>query len=320
MEIHVLAFPTYDCYNSHYEINCNFFQILKTIGDIAMKRVGSFFFTFVPMLLALGLQFAAMFLAMGVSGLLESLWYAPSGKISFSDIYTDLMVLWTNNRFNTGIMIIYSVSCIAIFGLWYYSRYEGNFLPKLSAVFHPLSIFGIILLTPAAQFLTSYLINFVAFLFPSWLEAYEKLIESAGLDEKISIGMFCYSVLLAPFSEELIFRGVTLRQAKKALPFWAANLLQAILFGIFHLNMIQGIYAFCLALLLGYICEKSGSIYNSILLHLLFNLYGTVLSGLFSFGDSAFALIACFFFSIFAAILGFFFFQLGTKSMQAVCE
>lgn len=285
-----------------------------------MKRVGSFFFTFIPVLLALGLQFAAMFLAMGISGLLESVWYSTSNKISFTDIYTDLMVLWTNNRFNTGIMIIYSISCIAIFGLWYYSRYEGNFLPKPSAVFHPLSLLGIILLTPAAQFLTSYLVNFIAFLFPSWLEAYQKLIESAGLNEKISIGMLCYSVLLAPFSEELIFRGVTLRQAKKALPFWAANLLQAILFGMFHMNMIQGIYAFFLALLLGYICEKSGSIYNSILLHLLFNLFGTVLSGLFSIGDSAFALIACFIFSILAAVLGFFLFHYGTKSKQAFYE
>lgn len=281
-----------------------------------MKKAGSFFFTFVPVTLVLGLQFAAMFLAMGISWLLESLWYTSSGKISFFDVYTDLMVLWTNTRFNTGIMIVFSVSCIAIFGLWYYSRYEGNFLPKPSTVFHPLSILGIILLAPGTQLLTSYLINLVAFVFPSWLDAYEKLMERAGFDEKISIAMVCYSVLLAPFSEELIFRGVTLRQAKKALPFWAANILQAALFGIFHMNMIQGIYAFCLGLLLGYICEKSGSIYNAIFLHFLFNLLGTVLSGLFSIGNSAFAMIAYFVFSILSTSLGFFLFCFGTRKKQ----
>jgi len=214
-------------------------------------------------------------------------------------------------------MLLFSISCIAIFGLWYYSRYEGNFLPKPSLVFHPVSILGLILLAPAAQYLTSYLISFVSVLFPSWLEAYQKLMESAGLDDNIGIGMFIYSVLLAPVSEELIFRGVTLRQAKKSLPFWAANLFQAVLFGAFHMNMMQGIYAFCIGLLLGYICEKSGSIYNSILLHLFFNLFGTILSGFIHIGNSAFALIACFFVNLLLGILGIFLFRFGAEKNSA---
>lgn len=282
-----------------------------------MKKAGSFFFTFVPVLLALGLQFAAMFFAVGVSSLIEFLWYNPSKNITFWEIYTDLSVLWSTLRFNAGLMILFSISCIAVFGLWYYGRYEGNFLPKPSAVFHPVSVLGLILLTPAAQYLTSYLISFISVLFPSWLKAYQKLMESAGLDEKIGITMFFYSVLLAPVSEELIFRGVTLRQAKKTLPFWAANIFQAVLFGAFHMNMIQGIYAFCLGLLLGYICEKSGSIYNSIFLHFLFNLFGTVLSGLLTIGTSALALAACFFVSLVLGILGIFLFRLGAEKNSA---
>lgn len=282
-----------------------------------MKKAGSFFFTFVPVLLALGLQFAAMFFAVGVSSLIEFLWYSPSKNITFWEIYTDLSVLWSTLRFNAGLMILFSISCIAVFGLWYYSHYEGNFLPKPSAVFHPVSVLGLILLTPAAQYLTSYLISFISLLFPSWLKAYQKLMESAGLDEKIGITMFFYSVLLAPVSEELIFRGVTLRQAKKTLPFWAANIFQAVLFGAFHMNMIQGIYAFCLGLLLGYICEKSGSIYNSIFLHFLFNLFGTVLSGLLTIGTSALALAACFFVSLVLGILGIFLFRLGAEKTSA---
>lgn len=282
-----------------------------------MKKAGSFFFTFVPVLLALGLQFAAMFLAMGISWLIESLWYSSSKKVSFSEVYTDLTVLWSNHRFNTGIMILFSAACIAIFGLWYYSRYEGDFLPNPRTVFHPASILGIILLAPAAQYLSSYLVSFISVLFPSWLEAYQKLLENAGLDGKIGIAMLCYSVFLAPVSEELIFRGVTMRQAKKTLPFWAANIFQAFLFGAFHMNMMQGIYAFCLGLLLGYICEKSGSIYNSIFLHFLFNLLGTVLSGFLNIGNSTFAFVACFFVSLFLGISGFFLFRFGTVRNSA---
>ena len=95
------------------------------------------------------------------------------------------------------------------------------------------------------------------------MDAYESLLETAGLDDQISILMVICSVIFAPFCEELVFRGVTMHQAKKCLPFWAANLLQALLFGIFHMNMIQGIYAFCLGLVLGYVCNRGGSIYYS---------------------------------------------------------
>ena len=56
--------------------------------------------------------------------------------------------------------------------------------------------------------------------------------------------------------------------------------MQAALFGLFHLNWIQGIYAFALGIVLGYVCERGGSIYYSMGLHLLFNLWGT-LSGFF---------------------------------------
>ena len=87
--------------------------------------------------------------------------------------------------------------------------------------------------------------------------------------------MMIYSVCLAPIGEELIFRGVTMRIARRSFPFWAANLIQAVLFGIFHMNMIQGIYAAVLGLFLGYVCEKGGSIYLAIVFHFLFNLWGT---------------------------------------------
>jgi hypothetical protein len=40
------------------------------------------------------------------------------------------------------------------------------------------------------------------------------------------------------------------------MPFWVANILQAVLFGIYHMNPLQGIYAFFIGLFLGYVCHK----------------------------------------------------------------
>ena len=102
---------------------------------------------------------------------------------------------------------------------------------------------------------------------------YAKIVGSVG--ENITILMLIYSVFMAPISEELIFRGVTYRIARRAFPFWVANIIQAVLFGIFHMNPLQGCYTFVIGLFMGYICEKGGTLYHAIFFHFLFNLWGT---------------------------------------------
>lgn len=78
-------------------------------------------------------------------------------------------------------------------------------------------------------------------------------------------------IIIAPVTEELVFRGVILHKAGKAIPFWGANLLQAMLFGIYHWNIIQGIYAAFIGLILGLVCYKFKTIYASMLLHMIIN-------------------------------------------------
>ena len=285
-----------------------------------MKKVRSFFFAFVPFLLVTGIQYLVTFFSMGTSALFEVSWYTFSDTADLLSVIDDLTDFWISQRFNTYLMVIYAVLIIAVFSVWYYMKYDGNYLPSPRTVFHPVSILGIVLLVPGTQYLSTYIISFTATLFPTWLEEYQELLESAGLDERITIGMFIYSVLLAPISEELIFRGVTMRQAKKALPFWVANLLQAFLFGVFHGNMMQGIYTFCLGFLLGYICEASGSIYNSILLHMLFNFWGTVISEFLDYGNTVFSFLFWLMFGIVMTAVGILVFHLGTRKCRAAAQ
>lgn len=80
-----------------------------------------------------------------------------------------------------------------------------------------------------------------------------------------------YVLLIGPISEELIFRGAILDRFYLAFPFIAANLLQAALFGIYHMNIVQGLYAFLLGFLLGMIRYVTGSILASMMAHILFN-------------------------------------------------
>jgi hypothetical protein len=47
--------------------------------------------------------------------------------------------------------------------------------------------------------------------------------------------------------------------------------IQAALFAVFHLNVIQGLYAFCLGLVLGLVVKVTGTIVGSMMTHILFN-------------------------------------------------
>lgn len=282
-----------------------------------MKKAKHVCLAFVPILLAVLLQNLAVFFAMGVSALIEGIWSISVKGMDFFTLLDDLSTLWTTSSFNTHVMLIYAAMTIILFGLWYYMCYEGNYLPHIRRTFHPLTILGIVMLVPGMQYLSTYIVSFIAVLFPSWVENYIDLIESAGLDNMLTPVMFLYSIIFAPLSEELIFRGVTMRQARRALPFWAANLMQAFLFGAFHMNMVQGIYAFCLGLILGYICERGGSIYHSILLHMLFNLWAAVVSEHIDMGNTIFSLLFWFVFAVFMTIGGILTFTAGTKKCRA---
>lgn len=241
-----------------------------------MNRVKTLLFSTVPFFLAIGIQFVAVFYLLFIAAIfLFGIAPAVQGS-SFSDM--DLLALSSDNNFNAVASIIFSVSCIAAFAIWYYKSCSGNFKINIKKSFHPYEIVGIVLLVPGSQFMSSIVTSMISLVFPSWLEDYMELIESAGLSGEVPFLMMLYSVCLAPISEELIFRGVTYRIARRAFPFWIANIIQALFFGIFHMNPLQGCYTFVLGLFMGYICEKGGSIYHAIFFHFLFNLWGTTAS------------------------------------------
>ncbi len=238
-----------------------------------MKKVGYFFLGFVPFIITFIFQYISLFFMMGVS-MLCTISDIPDGAYPMGVWYN----IWMDTNFNTVIMIVYSLNCICFFGIWYYWRLGGEYLPNPKKTFHPMLFGAVAALVPGAQVVCGYISSFLGMLVPSWMEQYEELLDMAGLSDDITILMLCYSVILAPIGEELVFRGTTLRIFRRVFPFWAANIMQAVLFGIFHGNWLQGFYAGALGLLLGYICEKCGSIYYSMFLHFLFNFWGTVIS------------------------------------------
>ena len=79
-----------------------------------------------------------------------------------------------------------------------------------------------------------------------------------------SLSMFLYASVLGPISEELLFRGVLLRLLR---PYGkqAAILISAVLFGLFHGNLIQIPFAFLVGLVLGYVTVEYSIVWAMVL-------------------------------------------------------
>lgn len=124
--------------------------------------------------------------------------------------------------------------------------------------------------------------------FPALQGSYDKLMSQ--LDVENSVLTMVYVIFLGPISEEVIFRGAIMDRLKIAFPFWVANVLQALLFGIYHWNLVQGMYAFVLGTILGLVGAVTGSILASILTHIIFNGTNMLLGILFQqIGMSAYS-------------------------------
>jgi membrane protease YdiL (CAAX protease family) len=74
--------------------------------------------------------------------------------------------------------------------------------------------------------------------------------------------------IVVPFAEEFLFRGVIYRTLSKNISIPATIIIQGVLFGIYHGNLIQGAYASLLGIIFGFITYKTQSLWPAIIAHM----------------------------------------------------
>ena len=76
--------------------------------------------------------------------------------------------------------------------------------------------------------------------------------------------------MLVPVAEELVFRGAVLRVLLNVFArrsHWIAIAISAVVFGIIHMNLAQGLHATLIGLLLGWMYYRTRSVFPGIVLH-----------------------------------------------------
>ncbi len=172
-----------------------------------------------------------------------------------------------NAFFRTVVGCVYTL----VFGYWYLQRFGRNREISLSRSLAVNHILSLIAIAVCGQVAISFLLTLILPLFEGVAEQYQATL--GGLFE-LSPLTFLYVVILSPLGEECIFRGLTLHYARKAVPALAANLIQAALFGLYHWNLVQGIYAFIMGLVFGIVVIKLDSLWTAIIMHVVLNAAG----------------------------------------------
>lgn len=174
----------------------------------------------------------------------------------------------------TTAAIAYLITLVITIGLpwWVYKR--RTTLTDIGL--HELPSWTNILVAPAGLILylilSAVLISLVVRLFP---EFNINQVQDTGFDHLNKqyeyILAFVTLVVVAPFAEEILFRGYLYSKLRNIAPIWLAILFTSLLFGFVHGAWNIAIDTFALSIILCLMREMSGNIWSSILLHMMKN-------------------------------------------------
>lgn len=128
----------------------------------------------------------------------------------------------------------------------------------------------LLLLGVCLQIVISSLLSLVALVLPHLMDSYNEMMEGVAGTSWLSVVSVA---LLAPLCEEVYFRGVCLQLARRIHPdLRVAVIAQALVFAIAHGNLVQGLYAFFLGIILGAVVLRAGGLPASMVLHFAINM------------------------------------------------
>lgn len=173
----------------------------------------------------------------------------------------------------TPMLVVFSALITLGLLMLYFLGRKDNFIPYVGFRKMPYKdVFLLLILGICLNTLSVPLVHYITQALPvqEQMAVYNQLMEA--LFSGSPFWIFLSVVIAAPLIEEIMLRGIVLNDFKKAVPLWAALIIQALLFGAMHMNWIQGSYACVLGLVLGWVYHQYKSIWAPIAVHLSYNM------------------------------------------------
>jgi uncharacterized protein len=206
----------------------------------------------------LGLQLAVGFLGRGLPALTAD---------------PDLWLILQGIAFQLGMLA-------GAVGAFYYTRSRGNVLPGGDPHLTPLPKAGFLTFLAVLPVVTTVSFAWTGLLQLMGIEPERQELVDLFVNAEsrtTAIVMASFAILVAPITEELIFRAGLFRYLRTRIPRWAALLLPALLFASLHGNLAAFAPLAALGIVFALAYEHTGRIAVPIIAHAFFNLNTIVL-------------------------------------------
>ena len=191
---------------------------------------------------------------------------APSDPVAATDLLSTRLF----EQMDIILLLTYA-ACLLFYGCFLYAeqpqaplRAVNLKLPRCAAMLWAPIVFALCFFFTTQGCMT---------LIPESFPLMEQYIESVSALElgKYPVLSFMATVFGAPIVEEIVFRGLIYKHLKRAMPFWLAIGLQAMLFAMAHGQLLWMTYTFALGVVFALLYEYFDSLWPCILAHLCFN-------------------------------------------------
>ena len=177
--------------------------------------------------------------------------------------------------------LILKLVLLLLFGFWYMVREnKWRYHPDYRHVFTAKTIFCLIGIGLLGQYAIGFVVGLLKFAMPDLVANYEKITSTLCIENGSPLVIFLLVVVIGPIAEELLFRGVIYGRLRNSFTVTQAAVISAAIFGIYHKNIVQGLYAAFFGIILAYIFEKTQTIWGCTLMHMAFNVSAYLVKGL----------------------------------------
>lgn len=116
-----------------------------------------------------------------------------------------------------------------------------------------------------------------------WSRSYQE-VSRALYAPGVFMQLLCTGILI-PMAEELIFRGMIFASLRECFRFTVSAVLSALLFGLFHGNIPQGVYGFILGLAMAWVYENCRTLAAPYLFHISANIFSVFMTNMPFWGN-----------------------------------
>lgn len=162
---------------------------------------------------------------------------------------------------------------IAVMFIWYYlgfvkkDKKAGVYVPVTKKFVDKYNILYVVFLMLAASFSIYAVYAIQEIVMPNKVDDMANLLSGLGDN---SLGIIAV-IIGAPLSEELAIRGIISKNSKRAFGMIGCMIISGVCFGVLHGNLVQGLYAFPMGLIFGYIAFRYNTVIPTILGHAFHN-------------------------------------------------